>query len=708
MNTIDIDVGGTFTDAFMNYEGKSLYRKVPTTTYDLSVCFLNVIDECAKAVNLSLSDLLPNIDLIRYSTTIAMNRLIERKGPRLGLITTEGFEDTIFIGCGAQWVDGKKPTERRNIALQKKPDPLIPRELVVGVKERIDSNGNIIRVLDKDDVRVKVRYLVDRGVRGFVVSLLHSYINPSHELQVKEIIRDEYKDYHLGLLPVVLSHQVGRVLGEYRRTMTATLNAYLHGAMQLELSAMWDKLREAGYRGSFLMVHNTGGMAEVFKTTAVKTFNGGPVAGLVGSNYIALQLGFKNVVTSDMGGTSFDVGLVVEQSIRSYEFRPVIDVWQVAIPMLRTISIGAGGGSIAWINKLLGRVEVGPQSAGAYPGPACYNLGGTEPTVTDADLVLGYLNPMYFYGGRMPLAEDKAKEAIKSRIADPMGLDLHEAAALIKKIVDGNMASALMKEVYLSGYDPKDFVLFAFGGAGPAHCTGYGAAFPTIITFPWSPVFCARGSSTMDIVHYYEHSKRMLLLEAVTMEPTTDYDVFNNIVNGLIEQARKDLMAEGLPIEQAVFELELDMKYGGQYQEKRVLSPRLSIKSPDDVKAIANQCALEFSEAFSPLLVYPQGGVFVENFILKVTIPSSKPPLPTYDLSPRDPSKALKGKREVFWPEEDRVLETKIYDYDSLRPGNVVEGPAVVEAAYTTTVVPPEWTYEIDAHWFGILRKSGR
>ena len=402
MNSIDIDVGGTFTDLVLNFDGRTLIRKVPTTPYDLSVCFSRVIEEGAAALGKKIDELLPEVEMIRYSTTIALNRLIEKKGPRLGLITTEGHEDVVLIGRGAQWIDGTRVAERRNLAFQKKPDPLIPRDRIVGVKERIDSRGNVIRPLDENDVREKVRYLVNRGARGFVVSLLWGFLNPVHEKRVKEIIRDEYKEFHIGHLPVVLAGQVVGKLGEYERTLAAILDAYLQRSMQIELSAMWDKLRDRGYKKPLLMIQSSGGIAEVFRTSASRTFNSGPVSGLMGAHHVAKLLGHQNVVMTDMGGTSFDVGLVVKDSVRSYDFRPIIDRWMVGITMIKTLSIGAGGGSIGWINKLWqNQVQVGPRSAGSLPGPACFNLGGTEPTVTDADVVLGYLNPAFYFGGKM-------------------------------------------------------------------------------------------------------------------------------------------------------------------------------------------------------------------------------------------------------------------------------------------------------------------
>lgn len=566
----------------------------------------------------------------------------------------------------------------------------------------------MIRPLDEDDVRRKLRILMERGARAIVVSLLWSFMNPGHERRVREIIREEYKAYHIGYLPVVLSSQVVAKLGEYERTMTAVLDAYLQRAMQTELSATWDKLREARYRGSFLMIHNSGGSGEVFKTTASRTYNGGPVSGLMGSYHLAGALGYDNVVAGDMGGTSFDIGLVVEHSVRNYDFRPVIDRWMVSITMLQTLSIGAGGGSIAWINPIGNQVNVGPRSAGSMPGPVCYDQGGTEPTVTDADVVLGYINPDTYYGGRMPLNRAKAERAIKERIADPLGVPVEEAAALIRRIVDQNMASAIKREIHLRGYHPEDFILFAFGGAGPTHVAGYLGDLAKAVVFRAAPVFCALGSSIMDIVHVYETSKRMIFLESLTQKWIEDYDTFNSTVRELMDQARRDLMAEGLPADEGIFSLELDMLYGGQVNVKRMLSPVLFLESEKDVVAVYDAFEKEFSEAFSPLVVNKPGGVYLDNFVLKVTVPTPKPVVPESPLSGEDAKGALTGSRRAYWPEQKQWVETSLYEADSLQPGNVVDGPAVVEAPLTTVVVPPGMRYSIDRYGLGILESTTR
>ena len=704
MNSIDIDVGGTFTDMVLNYRDKTIIRKVPTTPYDLSVCFSNVIDDGAQALGMRMDALLPDIDMIRYSTTIALNRLLERKGPRLGLIATEGHEDTTLLGRGAQWIDGTRVQERRNLSVQHKPEPIIPRELIVGVKERVDSSGAVIRPLDENDVRNKIRYLVNKGARAFVVSLLWGFLNPIHEKKVKEIIRSEFQEFHIGYMPVVLAGQVVGKLGEYERTMAAILDAYLQRSMQIELSTCWDKLRDRGYKRSLSMIQSSGGIAEVFKTTASRTFNSGPVSGLMGAHHVAKTLGFHNVVMADVGGTSFDVGLVVKDSVRSYDFRPVIDRWMVGITMIKTLSIGAGGGSIAWINKLLkNQLQVGPKSAGSMPGPVCFNRGGAEPTVTDADVVLGYINPQYYYGGKMNLNREKSVQAIRDKIAKPLGMTVEQAAATIRKIVDGNMSSAIMKEVHLRGYSPEEFILFVAGGAGATHVEGFLSDIPKAIIFPFSPVFCAYGSSTMDIMHVYEHSKRLTMSEPVSRKLMENYDAFNQTVEMLIENARRDLGGEGLNPEDAHFVLELDMLYGGQFHVKRALSPRLALHSEADVRAICDAFEKEFSEAFSPFVVNPEGGVFVDSFVLKAIVPTKKASLPKMPLEGSNPAAAKKGKRDVYWTDKNDFRATDTYSFEQLRPGNLIEGPAIVEGEYTTLVIPPGLKFSIDEHGLGIL-----
>ncbi len=707
---IDVDIGGTFTDAFVTWKDVTVAAKTPTTEYNLSVGFMRAVKEAAKNLDIEPGELIDNTEIIRYSTTIAMNKLLERKGPRLGLICTRGFEDTVIVGKGAQWADGLPVRERRNVARARRPEPLIPRHMTVGVRERTDSQGRVVCPLNEDEVIEKISYLVDRGARGLVVSLLWSYLNPAHEIRIREIFRDLYPDCYLGSMPIILSSEVLPQRFEYTRTLTTILNAYLHQAMWEELMGMSDELRAHGYRHSIMLVHNSGGMAEIFKTSAVQTFNGGPVAGLLGAAYLGGQMAISDLIVADMGGTSFDISLVEAGRPRTSLSQPLIDRWQVGISMLETKSIGAGGGSIAWIDETAGRrVEVGPQSAGAMPGPAAYDLGGRKPTVTDADLVLRYINPDYYHGGRLKLNLRRAQTAIEDKIARPLGLTVEEGAVLIRRLIDAKMGYALFKETSLRGYDPRKLVLFACGGAGPTHCCGVSryAQVDQIVTFPFSPVFCAFGSANMDVRHTYEQSNRIQLLAAGGTEWLSDFTAFNAIVETLQKKALLDITGEGFAAGQAAFELELDIKFGGQLNIKRILSPRLSLNSSEDVQVLYKNFETEYAGSFSPISLYPAGGVEIHNFILHAHVFRPKIKLPVYPLQgSTPPTEAQKSPRPAYWNEFSDFRETPVFEQDELQPGNIIAGPAILESPHTTTVIPPGWVFSMNEFKAGLIRKE--
>ncbi len=711
--TINVDIGGTFTDCFITYGDRMVFGKAPTTSYDLSRGFMQALRETVVSLGISLEDLLESTDMVRYSTTLAVNRLIERKGPRLGLFTTEDFEDTLSAGRGGSWGDGIPISEMRNLPRMKKPEPVIPRHMVVGVKERIDYSGKVVRPLDEEDALGKLRYLVNQGAQGFVVCLINSYANPVHEQKIRDLIRRQYPECYLGSQIVVLSSDVSPRWREYPRMVATMLCAYLHRVMVDELKGMGDELRGMGYKKALMMVHNSGGMAEVFRTTALNTFNGGPTAGIVGAAYVGREQSFENVIATDMGGTSFDVGLITESKPSFFQYHPVIDRWAVELTMLESRSIGAGGGSIARVDPLMGnRLLVGPQSAGSMPGPACYDMGGTDPTVTDADVVLGYINPECFHGGSIRLNVEKAKEAIREKVAKPLKMELEESAWLIKKVIDGLMAGEIFKETILKGHDPKEFAVFSFGGAGPTHCCGYTfeAGVPKIVTFPTSPVFCALGSAVMDVIQYYETTKYVLFKQpaglggAGTGEYFSEYERFNEVVRELQKLAIRDLVGQGIPPESATFSLELEMRYGGQLNMTRVPSPRLFIKDKSDVTAIYENFEREFVRAYSALSVFPEGGVDISSFVLRSTFASPKLKIPKFSLkSTKAPAEAYKGKREAFWQELGGFKPTNTYDSSKLEPGNKLEGPAIIEAVDTTIVLPPGRTFTINEYLSGII-----
>lgn len=705
-NRIYVDVGGTFTDCVV-YDGERVVSsKTPTMGHNLSSSILEAVSLCAGELKMDVEKLLRTTSEIRYATTIALNQLIQHRGPRLALLTTAGSEDSIYIGMGAQWTDGLTYRERQNLfPTAQKPKPLIPRELCIGVRERVDSRGMVIRPLDEEHLRDQIVKLASKGIQGFVVSLLWSFLNPVHERRAREIIISEFLGTYLESVPIILSSEVISVRGEYQRTMTAIIDGYLRGAIQDELLNTDTQLRRHGFKGPLLLVKNNGGVAEACKTTPVETYKGGPIAGLVWSMKLAKLYG-KKIVTTDMGGTTFDVGVIAEGTHLPHEFRPIIDHWLIGANILEVSSIGAGGGTIAWLNHNQGRMlELGPQNAGAVPGPAAYNLGGIEPTVTDADLVLGYLNPESFAGGRK-LSRERAVRAIKDRIARPLGIDIVEAAARIRRVVDELTGHLLLKETAMRGHDPREFTLFAFGGAGPVHCCDYARPLgpAKIVTFPFSSVFCAMGSCFLEHTQTYSHSYPFLLVHPRENRLTEEYAEFNQIVSNLKKRALIDIKETDQNTD-IVFSLELDIKFGGQVHVKRINSPRLQLNSPSDVDAIYHAFVESFSRSFSQFSLYPEGGVVVETFVLHATLQRDTIDLPTFAMGSTSIFRAHKGRRDVFWIQDGGWISTPIYSFDVLHAGNIIEGPAIIEGNGTSHALPRGFRLTLDRHLAGVIEK---
>ncbi len=707
--TIDIDVGGTFTDCLVVYGDRIARAKSATTGYNLSVGFRRAVEDAARQLDLTLAEILQRTSVIRYSTTLAMNTLIQRSGPKLGLITTAGQEHMLLVGRSRAWADGLHPRDRRYMYLARKPVPLISHDMTVGLHERIDCFGNVVIPLQREEVRDKIQTLVDNGARGFVVSLLWSFMNPEHERLVREVIQEEYPDRYLGNMPILLSSEVQPKWHEYPRTNVTVLSAYLHTEMTEQLSALGEELRDYGYGKPLSIINNVGGVAKISRTRAVDTFGAGPIAGLLGANWISRLYGFPNVLVTDMGGTSFDYGVIVDGACRTYQDWPVIDRWATETSMVEVNTIGAGGGSIAWVNELMGnKLEVGPRSAGSNPGPACYDLGGTEPTVTDADVVLGYVNPDNFLGGKMKLSREKALKSMEG-LAGRLGLSPVELASHIRTVVGANMGNTILKEVVMRGYGPDDFVVFAYGGAGATHCADYNSYLkaPKVVTFPFASVFCAMGGATLDLKQCYEASKHVILHSPMRMpQYLSDCSEFNSIVNGLKEIAFRDIKSEGFDPEQAILSLELDMRYGDHLMLTRVASPHVYLQGEDDVKAVCDAFTAIHLARYGELAALPVTGINVENFYLFASVPLSKPQLPRFAMEGESPEGALRGTRPVYWKEYEDFKETSIYGADLLRPGNRVNGPAVMEARDTTIVLPPGMRYSVDEYLSGIMESA--
>jgi N-methylhydantoinase A/oxoprolinase/acetone carboxylase beta subunit len=693
---IDIDVGGTFTDCYLSSDSRVAWGKAPTTPDDLSRGFFNALGDASAQLGLDVDAVLGDADILRYSTTIALNALIQRVGPRLGLITTSGFEDILSIGNGHAWGDGLPVSEQRRAATARMPESPIPRELVVGVNERIDAFGEVIRPLREDDVLAAVQRLVDQGVRGIVVVLMWSPANPVHEQRIREIVDEEYPETYLGNMPVILSSEVVPKWKEYTRATTTMLTAFMHGEMTRQLMQLGDRLRDTGYGKPLQIVHNAGGVAKLSRTRAIDSYQSGPVAGLMGSASRGRELGFENVICTDMGGTSFDLGVVVGGRPRFYTIRPVVDRWAVDVPLLEVQSIGAGGGSIAWLNRDFGdRLEVGPQSAGSLPGPACYDLGGQLPTVTDADVVLGYIDPDEFLDGRLTLDAEAAADAIRDEIADPLGMTVEQAAFAIKRVVDEKMGAEIFKEVALKGHDPKEFTLFAYGGAGATHCCGYASALGIgrIVVFPESPVFCAFGASTLDVTHVYERARPMVLFDPMTGELLSDLGAFNEVVAELRAELERDMTAEGLDLRALSLRLELEIRHGSSPVTQRLESTSLALDDEEDVRKLYRTFragVLAQSEGVD----LPEGRARIETFVLHGSVPRPGAAASGARSANGKPGAAPEpsARRAAVWDADGTRTETPVYRVADLPAGTVLTGPALGQARDTTYVIPPGWT----------------
>jgi len=705
--TVNIDIGGTFTDCFVTIDNEFIWAKEPTTHRNLSLGVLQAIRNAAEKAGLLPDDMLKKTSNIRYATTVAMNALLERSGPKLGLITTAGFEDTTFIGKGSQWCHGVPLEEQKNIARVKKPEPLIPRHLTIGLRERIDCMGNVILPLKEEEIKTKIQYLVDQGCQGFVVALLWSFFNPVHEKLVKKVFKEEYPNYFLGNIPIILSSEVCPKLGEYARTMTTILTAYLQTSLFEHMVVLGEDLRDLGCKSPLLVVHNTGGMAKVSRTKAVDTYNAGPVAGLHGAQYLVNNnYDLNNVIVADMGGTSFDIGLIINRQFKYVHFNPTIDRWWVDLPMVETSSVSTGGGSIASYRSDINILNVGPRNAGSIPGPVCYDQGGDEPTVTDADLVLGYLNPDYYLGGRKKLNIAKAYQALKN-LGREMCAEPEELSLMIKNVVDGNMGNEIFKETSLRGKDSKEFIIFACGGAGPSHACGFAEHVDVkqIYVFPFASVFGAYGVSTMDFVHIYERSKNIVLQEAFSGQLLDNFDDFNRTVTELKNKVLRDIRCEGLSEQEVFFVLDLEARYGTQLYFSRFTSPVLYIQNQDDIKKVVDSFNRAYEEAYDPIAAYPKGGIEIDTFILKAVVATPKLSFKKKFTIGASLDTAYKGTRKVCW-DSTGYIDTPIYNFNFLSSENQLKGPAIIEAVDTTIVIPYGYTFSMDEYRCGLISKN--
>jgi N-methylhydantoinase A len=708
MRRVSVDIGGTFTDCFVVWDGKYIEAKALTTHHNLALGFNEALGKACHVLELELEQILAEVDSVRYATTLGTNALIEHKGPRIGMLVTAGFEATVPLSRARGYGEGLDNLGQQDMPNAARPAPLVEAHMIRGVRERLDFQGEQVMGLDEDDVRQQIRTLVDKGAQIIVVALVNSVVNPLHEQRIEEILLDEYPSHLLGAIPVILSHQVAGRKGEYVRATSAIIDGYLHSTMYHALSALEQNLRAHHYEKPMLVIHNSGGMAQLNSTDALQTIHSGPVSGIAASEHLAMQAALGNVVATDMGGTSYDIGIVVDGGIKHYDFNPVIDRWLVSVPMVHLVTLGAGGGSIASYDRMYETVKCGPQSAGSDPGPACYDRGGMNPTVTDADLLLGYLDPNNYAGGSIPLSPRRASAAVEDALCEELDCSVIEAALLIRSKVDDNMANGLFTELRARGYDPKDFTMLAYGGNGPLHCCGIAQnlGIDKILAPPFSSVFSAVGAGNMHQLHIHEKSLYMVLYDSNTRHIYDDYARFNEIVEELKEAGTQDLVRQGIPNDQVLHNLELDMRYGNQLVQTTAVIPGHQLKGPGDVMAIIAQFSNDYGKRFGEGSQAPEAGIRINT--IRVAAFVRHETVEFEDIKPVAPSErraapAPSSMRKCHFVGHEGALDTPVWDRAAVKPGVQIAGPAIVASEVTTFLVDPGWNFvaaKQGASWF--------
>ncbi|ANN16075.1 hydantoinase [Amycolatopsis orientalis] len=696
---IGVDVGGTFTDAVLDDDaGTVLAAKSPSTPPDYSQGVLDVLEQLAEQLGKALPEMLAETHHIAHGTTSSLNALVTGNVPAVGFLTTKGHRDSIFIMNVEGRYLGRSPQELQNVLGQKKDHGLLPKRHALEVTERVDRDGAVVVRLDEDETRAAIRELLADGVRAIAVSLLWSFRNPVHEQRIRELIAEEDPDVF-----VALSSDVSPRIREFARNATTIMSTQIGPGLRDYLTTLEDTLRENRLTGPLLVMQSNGGAvaAREAPAAAISTVGSVLTGGVVGSVALGHQLGHRNIISTDVGGTTFLAGLVVDgEPVR--DTTTVINHHPINVPTLRVDAIGSGGGAIAWLDAG-GNLRIGPHSAQAVPGPACYGNGGAEPTNTDANLVLGILPERGLLGGRKPLSLELAREAIDTRIAKPLGLTVEEAAAAIYTVQNAQTGDLLRKTVVEAGHDPRGFVLYAFGGAGPAHCAGYAAEVGcTEVVVPLGSVasaFSAFGLASSDIILAAELSDPM----NVPFDPQRAERNFAQ----LEQQVREGLDRQGLKFENVELYREIDMRYSMQLAEVTTAV----VQGPLDTAAI-EEAAAGFEERYASL--YGKEAGFREAGIQAITfrvrgvgiLPFSPalPEVPVAD-SP-DPSAARTGTRPVCLNASLGYVDTAVYDYRELRRGHVLTGPAIVEVPTTTVVVPAGTTGAVD-HLGNLLIRAG-
>ena len=665
---IGIDVGGTFTDLLVcDDDGSTRICKSPTTPADPSLGVFDALEQAARNNGVALRDFLEQVDAIVHGTTITTNAVLTRNGARTGFITTRGFRDLLALRRGM------KTGERYDLELAP-PPVLVERALTLTVTERIDARGQIITPLAEQDVWCAAETLRDAGVEAIAVSYLWSFLNPEHELRTREILREALPEMYISLSSEVLPQ-----IRVYERHSTTALNSYTGPPLARYLDNLETRLGENGFRGVLNIMQSNGGCTspKVTGRFAVNTLLSGPAGGPGAGIHYGATHDYKNLISVDMGGTSFDVALVQDGRAAVTSENEVAG-FHVAVPMLDIHTVGAGGGSVAGVDDG-GILHVGPASAGADPGPACYGRGGTEPTVTDADLALGYLDADYFHGGALKLDRAAAVAAIESKVAGPLGLSVTDAAYGIYRVANSIMSNAVTVVTVQRGLDPREFAMIVAGGAGPIHAVPIARelGIHTLLVPRESSVFCAAGMLLSDLKHTYIRTCAMV-------GSLVDFEVINGAIRAMREMALATFREEQVRDTDVTLDFSADLRYVGQFNEVEVPGFDTGVADTSAWEKLASRFHRLHDDRFGYSM--PHAEVELINLRLSATGATRKPETQKHELGGPAADHARKGARPAWF--DNRMTAVPVYDGLALRPGNQLPGPAIIEQPTTTIVLP--------------------
>jgi len=683
---LGVDTGGTFTDLVeIDSAGRLRFDKAFSTPQAPQQGVLNVIAKLAVSAGIDVHRLLAETERFAHGTTVSTNALIQRRGARVGLITTKGFEDTLIIGRGPVGRAGGLPQSKAMDFLHTEPPPpLVPKTLVRGVSERITVAGEVLARLDEEEARAAISSLAAAGAESLAICLLWSFRNSVHERRLREIARDVAPH-----LPVSLSCEVAPQIGEFERMVTCAVNAFIGPVTERYIAALQEELGKLGLARPVQVMKSSGSvmLPDAVAHQAVAVVNSGPIGGLVAARHMGKLFGYDKVITADMGGTSFDVGLVID-GVFEEERTPFLGQGlPVHLPAIKVVTIGAGGGSIAWTDGY--RLLVGPQSAGADPGPACYGRGGSKPTVADALVLLGIMDPNNFFGGNYALDPAKANAAIET-IARPLALSTIDAAAGIYEVVTAKMADLIRKVTVESGHDPREFCLLSYGGAGGAHCAASLAqpGIRRVIVRSAAPVFSAPAMVLSDIAYRHLRSAPMPLDGKDTVAAA------NAIFAELVGQARADLHSSGIDPAHAQMRYGMDLRYAGQMNEVplALASGRLSAA---DIPAVRSAFEGIYRQRYGAGTYRRESPLEIINFRAEAVKPTEKPAFSA--VFERGGTIAAKRKRPVYM-REHRWIDARVHDFNDLAPDIAIPGPAVIERESTTIWLPPDTRAVLDIY----------